>query len=190
MKNSLLVSLVILTSACGGHKTSDDVKQRIEQEKGSGAWDRRPEVALDNRLAYRQIGSCDSNSLGFNGVAIEVPATQTKPAYLVHAYLNANHSYKSLWYAAIADQPGHYDFSHNVTIEGLWNTTTTYGAMIHNIGTAQFDASMNVGTFTLVGGKNVTLPTDATSAKISIGSLDVDSEGKSAEDHCKNNSAN
>lgn len=186
MKNLLLLSLVVLTSACGIRKASDEVKERVAAEKASGAWDRRPEVALNNKLIYKQVGSCETNNLAFNGVTVVVPATQAKPAYLVNIYLNADHSYKALWFAALSDQPGHWDTSNPTTTDGAWNVTTTWSVMIRKLGTAQFDANMDKGTVTFEAASVASL-TDAPTAPITIENQHNNIVGRSADDICKGN---
>lgn len=165
MKKIVILALLVLTSACAARKTGDEVQRRINEEKASGEWDRRPEVALYNHVVYNQKGSCEAHNLKFNGVTIRIPNAKPDITVTMNVFLKPDQTYKAFWRTLTVLASGDIMFGADTVIEGKWTARTDYGLDLKGIGIAQFDENFATGKVKLSGDpiKAITEATEGTS---------------------------
>lgn len=186
MKNILILSVLILTSACAARKTSDEVQQRLDEQKLSGEWDRRPEVALNKKMVYEQTGTCEEGNLRFHGLTLRILNAKGEGQTLVMTiFFRANQTYKAFWRIDSYLASGDILFGDNSTstLEGTWISRTDYGLDIKEIGMVQFDEKMTSGKIKLAG-KSITPLTSATDGYANIEALTMNIDGASVQTLC------
>lgn len=184
MKKIAILALLVLTSACAARKTGDEVQRRINEEKASGEWDRRPEVALYNHVVYNQKGSCETGNLKFNGVTIRIPnAKPDNVAISMNIFLKPDQTYKAYWRTLTVLASGDVTFGADTMIEGKWTARTDYGLDLKGLGIAQFDEKFATGKVKLAGDP-IKAITEATEGLSYIEDQDMNVDGQSVHTLC------
>lgn len=184
MKKILILALLVLTSACAARKTSDEVQRRIDEQKASGEWDRRPEVALFNRLVYNQKGTCEAGNLKFNGVTLRIPNAKPDITITMNIFLKPDQTYKAYWRTLTILASGDIIFGADTLLEGRWISRTDYGLDLKGLGVAHFDEKMADGKVTLAG-DSIKAITEATEGQATIEDQDMNVDGQTIQTLCQ-----